>query len=181
MPIRRELRNLYPAHWRELSRRVRFERAAGVCQGCGRPMAPPCAACRTGDGSIRHGKHGATDAAVSIAGPTSSKWCGCGRRASCLPPRTWIMIRATTVCATCADGCQRCHLTHDPPHHLAQRRITYLLPRLGRLVSGAVRPIPGRVVGPRLRSGTCATTVGWFAAHPNCDRGRRHRVLNGNG
>ena len=32
MPIRRELRDLYPAHWRELSRRVRFERAAGICQ-----------------------------------------------------------------------------------------------------------------------------------------------------
>jgi len=30
MPIRRELRPLYPPHWRELSRRVRFERAAGV-------------------------------------------------------------------------------------------------------------------------------------------------------
>jgi hypothetical protein len=25
--------------------------------------------------------------------------------------------------------CQRCHLTHDRPHHLAQRRITYLLRR----------------------------------------------------
>ena len=37
MPIRRELRSLYPAHWSELSRRVRFERAGGRCQGCGRP------------------------------------------------------------------------------------------------------------------------------------------------
>ncbi len=37
MPIRAELRPLYPPHWRELSRRVRFERAGGRCQGCGRP------------------------------------------------------------------------------------------------------------------------------------------------
>jgi hypothetical protein len=37
MPIRRELRPLYPPHWRELSRRVRFERAGGACQRCGRP------------------------------------------------------------------------------------------------------------------------------------------------
>jgi hypothetical protein len=37
MPIRPELRALYPPHWRELSRRVRFERAGGKCQGCGRP------------------------------------------------------------------------------------------------------------------------------------------------
>jgi hypothetical protein len=33
--------------------------------------------------------------------------------------------------------CQRCHLLHDRPHHLAQRRITYLLRRaLGDLFLG---------------------------------------------
>ena len=37
MPIRRELRPLYPPHWRELSSHVRFERAEGRCQRCGRP------------------------------------------------------------------------------------------------------------------------------------------------
>ncbi len=37
MPIRPELRPLYPPRWRELSARVRFARAGGRCQGCGRP------------------------------------------------------------------------------------------------------------------------------------------------
>jgi hypothetical protein len=37
MPIRRELRPLYPPHWRELSQQVRFERAGGRCLRCGRP------------------------------------------------------------------------------------------------------------------------------------------------
>jgi hypothetical protein len=37
MPIRTELRPLYPPHWRELSSHVRFERAGGKCQRCGRP------------------------------------------------------------------------------------------------------------------------------------------------
>ena len=37
MPIRPELRPLYPPHWRELSSHVRFERAGGRCQRCGRP------------------------------------------------------------------------------------------------------------------------------------------------
>ena len=37
MPIRPELRPFYPPHWRELSRHVRFERAGGKCQRCGRP------------------------------------------------------------------------------------------------------------------------------------------------
>jgi hypothetical protein len=33
--------------------------------------------------------------------------------------------------------CQRCHLIHDRPHHLARRRITYLLRRaLGDLFFG---------------------------------------------
>ena len=36
MPIRPELRPLYPPHWRELSSHVRFERAEGRCQRCGR-------------------------------------------------------------------------------------------------------------------------------------------------
>ena len=31
MPIRPELRPLYPPHWRELSQRVRFKRAGGKC------------------------------------------------------------------------------------------------------------------------------------------------------
>jgi hypothetical protein len=37
MPIRPEMRGFYSSDWAEISRRVRFERAAGVCQGCGRP------------------------------------------------------------------------------------------------------------------------------------------------
>ena len=37
MPFRPALRPLYPPHWRELSRHVRFERAGGRCQRCRRP------------------------------------------------------------------------------------------------------------------------------------------------
>jgi len=31
------MREVYPSDWPEISRRVRFERAGGICQGCGRP------------------------------------------------------------------------------------------------------------------------------------------------
>jgi hypothetical protein len=128
MPIRRELRDLYPAHWRELSRRVRFERAHGMCQGCGRPQRRH----RTlpaGRPMVRSGpKH--------LARPSR-------------PPR-WpdleqmVRLRTTRVVLAAAHLnhdptnnrlrnlrglCQRCHLLHDRPHHLAQRRITYLLRR----------------------------------------------------
>ncbi len=37
MPIRRHHRWLYPIDWRELSASIRFRRAKGRCEGCGRP------------------------------------------------------------------------------------------------------------------------------------------------
>jgi hypothetical protein len=37
MPIKAEMREVYPRDWPEISRRVRFERAEGICQGCGCP------------------------------------------------------------------------------------------------------------------------------------------------
>lgn len=37
MPVRPELRGLYPIDWRELSRAIRFGRAKGRCEQCGRP------------------------------------------------------------------------------------------------------------------------------------------------
>lgn len=35
MPIRPEQKDLYPANWKEISRRIRFERAKGRCEFCG--------------------------------------------------------------------------------------------------------------------------------------------------
>jgi len=37
MPIRRQHRWLYPIDWRELSATIRFRRAKGRCEHCGRP------------------------------------------------------------------------------------------------------------------------------------------------
>ena len=37
MPIRADLRPLYPSDWKAISRQVRFGRAGGRCEGCGRP------------------------------------------------------------------------------------------------------------------------------------------------
>ena len=36
MPIKPTMRSFYPIDWVQLSRYVRFERAGGICQGCGR-------------------------------------------------------------------------------------------------------------------------------------------------
>ena len=37
MPIKAEMRWFYPIDWPQLSNYVRFKRAGGVCQCCGRP------------------------------------------------------------------------------------------------------------------------------------------------
>lgn len=37
MPIRPENRFFYPIDWKELSHVIRFGRAKGCCEGCGRP------------------------------------------------------------------------------------------------------------------------------------------------
>jgi len=37
MPIRAEMRWFYPIDWPQISRRVRFDRGRGVCEGCRRP------------------------------------------------------------------------------------------------------------------------------------------------
>lgn len=34
MPIRAERKHLYPPNWREISSRIRFERADGACEFC---------------------------------------------------------------------------------------------------------------------------------------------------
>ena len=125
MPIRSELRHLYPPDWAELSRQVRFDRAGGVCQGCGRPhrVALRC---------LPDGRW---------FDPSAITWRDHRGR-----PCRWpdlvetVQIRTTRVVLAAAhmDGnpannrwanlrslCQRCHVLHDVTRHTRQRWITY--------------------------------------------------------
>ena len=127
MPIRRELRPLYPAHWRELSRRVRFERAGGACEACGRP-------------------HGLTIRCLPDGrwfDPGLGTWRDRRGRPARWPDLEEMTRQYTTrvVLATAhldndpgnnrlrnlRSLCQRCHLGHDRAWHLLQRWITYRL------------------------------------------------------
>jgi hypothetical protein len=49
MPIAPENRRLYPVDWRELSQLIRFGRAKGACERCGRPHGAEVA--HLGDGT----------------------------------------------------------------------------------------------------------------------------------
>jgi len=127
MPIRPELRALYPPDWRELSRQVRFERAGGHCQRCGRP-------------------HGATVRVLPDGrwfDPGQKTWRnGRGRAARWPDLVAAIGMRETRVILAAAHldhdprhnrrrnlraFCQRCHLLHDRPYHRAQRWISWRL------------------------------------------------------
>jgi hypothetical protein len=138
MPIKPEMRGYYPIDRSQISRRVRLERASGICQGCGRP-------------------HG-----VIVRCLPDGRWFDATRhtwRNGRGRPARWpnleeaAQMRKTRVVLAAAhldhdprnnrlrnlkSLCQRCHLIHDRPHHLVQRRITYLLRRtLGDLFLGA--------------------------------------------
>ena len=126
MPILARHRWLYPIDWRELSLSIRFRRAKGRCEGCGRP----------------HGREVLHLGAGLWWDDDASTWrCGKGKRHRRLPPphSTIMPMRRTRVfLATChldhdpqnnAPGnlaalCQRCHLLHDAPEHRRRRAVT---------------------------------------------------------
>ena len=125
MPVRRELRHLYPKRWPELSRQVRFEHAGGTCQGCGRPHATTVRCLPDG----------------RWFDPARATWRdGRGQPARWPDLEQMLRLRTTRVILAAAhldhdprnnrlrnlrSLCQRCHMLHDRPHHLAQRQITY--------------------------------------------------------
>lgn len=96
MPIRPENRSRYPKDWKEISLRIRFERAGGQCEctgECGQDHGGRCKA--------RHGHaHPETGSTVVLT-----------------------TMHLNHVPEDCADenlmaGCQRCHNRYDAPKRL---------------------------------------------------------------
>jgi hypothetical protein len=139
MPIKPELRWYYPIDWPQISHWVRFVRAKGCCQVCGRP-------------------HGATVRHLGDGrwwDEAQQTWRdGRGRK---VPSPTLVEaapIRTTKVVLAAAHldhdpahcgrrhrnvraFCQRCHLLHDRPEHRRRIRLTLRRRRaLGDLFSG---------------------------------------------
>ena len=126
MPIRPEYRWLYPIDWVQLSTLIRFERAKGRCQGCGRPHGR--FVCHLGDGRW-------WDAERHV-------WRdGAGRRVRPAPEveNLQAQVRTTRVVLATAHRdhdptnnrprnlvafCQRCHLIHDREEHRRRRWLT---------------------------------------------------------
>ena len=121
MPVRRDLRCLYPPHWPELSRRIRFERARGRCQACGRPHLVWLRCLPDGrwfDEAARtwrnrRGKPCRWPDLIEAAGLRSTR----------------VVLAAAHLDGNPANNrlrnlrslCQRCHVLRDVPHHTRQR------------------------------------------------------------
>jgi 5-methylcytosine-specific restriction endonuclease McrA len=119
MPIRPEYRWLYPIDWKQLSAVIRFERAKGQCQGCGRPHGR--ITCHLGDGRWWDRQR--------------QSWRdGEGRRVGRVLEVEDLQeqVRTTRVVLAAAHRdhdptnnrprnlvalCQRCHLQHDREEH----------------------------------------------------------------
>ena len=145
MPIRRELRWLYPIDWKELSLAIRFGRAGGRCERCRRPHGE--AVWHLGDGRW-------WDAADEVwRNHKGRAFEGPGHAA--LAPAAGRLRRTRVVLAAAHRDhdpgnnrlrnlmalCQRCHLTHDRAEHLRRRRLSYLARyATGDLFAGRYRP-----------------------------------------
>lgn len=137
MPIRPALRWLYPFDWPQLSASVRFRRAGGRCEACGR-------------------QHGAEVAVIGSMwlDPEMGVWRDASGRRAILPrvPRVARLTRTVTACChvdhdpqnnagrNLRAWCQSCHLRHDREEHRRRRRVTYRARRaLGDLFLGPYR------------------------------------------
>jgi len=141
MPIKKELKGFYPIDWYELSRVIRFERAGGRCERCGRPHGQVIS--HLGDGRWFD--------------PDAEIWRdGQGRAIGWIDycdyqgalQQTKVILAAAHLDHNPTNNrasnlkalCQRCHLFHDRIEHRRRRRITYRRRRaLGDLFDGPYR------------------------------------------
>lgn len=120
MPIRPEMKALYPANWKQISERIRFKRAKNKCEKCGAPNGQTVF--RSEDGTTYMLECGATHCSETgnLLGYT---------RGSEMPKGRFVKIVLTVAHlnhdpADCADEnlaawCQRCHLRYDHEMHKA--------------------------------------------------------------
>ena len=157
MPIRPELRPLYPPDWPELSRRVRFERAGGECERCRRPhgMELRCLPDgrwfdpREGTWRDRRGRPARWPDLEDLTRQRTTRIVLAAAHVNHDPTRSGQRnLRA---------WCQACHLAHDRAWHLLQRWITFRLRYArGDLFLGPVRhgPSAGPSCSPKSSPGS---------------------------
>ena len=142
MPIRPEHRWLYPIDWPELSKAIRFGRAKGRCEGCGRPHGRQVQ--HRGDGTwwdedARLWRDGGGKALKKLPAPIS------GDAAAVF---TRVVLATAHLDHDPTNNhprnlkalCQRCHILHDREEHGRRRGMTHKMRKaLGDLFLGPYR------------------------------------------
>ena len=144
MPIRPEHRYFYPIDWPQLSAIIRFVRARGRCEGCGRPHLQEVH--HLGDGrwwdiEVKRWRDGGGRLVRRVL-PTPEQMGAGAVRTTRVVLATAHRNHDTTdnSGANLAAFCQRCHLQHDRPEHQRRRRITLRARKaLGDLFHGPYR------------------------------------------
>ena len=140
MPIRSEVRWLYPLDWPQLSAVIRFERAKGRCETCGRPHGQ----------IIRHLGDGRwwDEALQSWRNPRGRPLPRLGGGTALAAMLTKVVLATAHLDHDPTNNrpknlkalCQRCHLMHDRVEHQRRRWLTlHMRKALGDLFLGPYR------------------------------------------
>ena len=141
MPIRSELRWLYPIDWRLISRRIRFERARGRCEVCGRPHGALIIQLADGRWWDEEGRLWRDDRGKPAAWPDVVDYTRAGPRRVYLGTAHLDHDPQNSAFRNLKAFCQRCHLRHDRAEHLRRRRVNGRRRRaLGDLFHGRYGP-----------------------------------------
>jgi hypothetical protein len=128
MPIRAELRKLYPANWKDISYYVRFVREKGRCQRCGRAHGDLVHKLPDGRWFDK-----STNQWRDYLG-RSSKWPDIFEYAQASNTKVYLAaahiehdprINGNHHYDKVASWCQRCHLIYDRKFHQLRKKITY--------------------------------------------------------
>jgi len=137
VPIRPERRYFYPIDWPIISRQIRFGRAKGRCEGCGRPHGRLI--CQLVDGRWFDDLSGMwrDDRGEPVEWPDMVEQAEQQRRRIWLGTAHLDQDPGNSVVSNLKALCQRCHLRHDRLANLYRRRLRLRARRaLGDLFTG---------------------------------------------
>lgn len=126
MPIRREHRFFYPIDWPQLSAMIRFRRAGGRCESCGRPHGQTV--WHLGDGRWWDAQVGSwrdgSGRVIFLAVATGDVLRSARKTRVVLAAAHRNHDTTDNASANLAAFCQRCHMIHDRPEHRRRRWVT---------------------------------------------------------
>ena len=125
MPIRREHRGFYPIDWPQLSAVIRFRRAGGRCEGCGRPHLQRVICLSDGRWwDAQAGTWRSDRGRVLRRSPAVDLLAEVRTTRVVLAAAHRNHDTSDNADANLAALCQRCHMLHDRPEHRRRRWFT---------------------------------------------------------